>query len=420
MVQFGNDLPETGDVEVDLVSNSWQGHGHDRNPAFKNVLLHVIWEGAQKTSLPTLALRPVLDCSLSDLALWLASDTAREFPGSLRGRCYAVTKELPASRREELLRQAALVRLQSKAAQLQARAREAGWEQALWEGLFRALGYKHNVWPMQRLAELQGMLQPRKDGLTLLPLQARLFGMGGLLPQELTRAQASTDSYIRGLWDHWWRERDTLAENVLPRNLWRFHGLRPANHPQRRLALAAHWMAQDSIPNRLESWCAQAIKKSHLVGSLLAVLQVPEDQFWSWHYTLRSPRLKKAQPLLGATRVTDLAVNVILPWLWSRASEGRNTLLQQELERRFLEWPPAEDNSVLRLARQRLFGGLGRRELLGTAAAQQGLLQITRDYCEQTNPICENCRFPALAGHFVPVGDKERIFPGTFPGGGVQ
>jgi hypothetical protein len=37
------------------------------------------------------------------------------------------------------------VRLRSKAAQFQARARQAGWEQSLWEGLFRGLGYKRNV-----------------------------------------------------------------------------------------------------------------------------------------------------------------------------------------------------------------------------------------------------------------------------------
>jgi predicted transcriptional regulator len=44
-----------------------------------------------------------------------------------------------------LVNKGALVRMQGKAAQFEARARQAGWEQALWEGLFRALGYKHNV-----------------------------------------------------------------------------------------------------------------------------------------------------------------------------------------------------------------------------------------------------------------------------------
>jgi hypothetical protein len=123
-------------------------------------------------------------------------------------------------------------------------------------------------------------------------------------------------------------------------------------------------------------------------------LQIEPDEFWSWHWTIRSPRLKKPQPLLGAARVTDLAVNVILPWLWIRAFEGKNLELQREIENRFNTWPAAEDNSVLKLARQRLLGSV-RRPLL-TAAEQQGLIQIVRDFCDHSNAICENCRFPEL------------------------
>ena len=119
------------------------------------------------------------------------------------------------------------------------------------------------------------------------------------------------------------------------------------------------------------------------------------DEFWSWHWTFKSARLAKPQPLLGAARVTDLAVNVVLPWLWIRAQEGGNEKLQREIERRFLAWPAAEDNSVLKLARQRLLGTSSARVLNG-AAAQQGLMQIVRDFCEHSNAVCTDCRFPEL------------------------
>jgi hypothetical protein len=33
---------------------------------------------------------------------------------------------------------------------------------------------------------------------------------------------------------------------------------------------------------------------------------------------------------------------------------------------------------------------------LKTASAQQGLMQIVRDFCEHSNAICEACRFPEL------------------------
>ena len=129
------------------------------------------------------------------------------------------------------------------------------------------------------------------------------------------------------------------------------------------------------------------------MASLHEIFQVERDEFWSWHWTFKSARLTKPQPLLGEARVTDLAVNVVLPWLWIRAKEGGNEKIRREMERRFFAWPAAEDNSVLKLARQRLLGTANARVLKG-AAQQQGLMQIVRDFCEHSNAVCADCRFP--------------------------
>jgi hypothetical protein len=399
IIQVGDDPPKSGDVEVDLRSTGWRAHGHDRNPAFQNVILHVIWQSERPSTggPPAAPLRDVLDARLGELSLWLGSEAAQSVPEQLRGRCCTPLRELQPAQLVELLHQAALVRLQSKAAQFHARARQAGWVQALWEGLFRALGYKHNVWAMQRLAELRprwatGSAKP-------LTLQARLLGLSGLLPAELTRSRSGADNYLRRVWDQWWRERDEFSDCILPRALWRFHGLRPANHPQRRLALASRWPVDGELASKLERWCARDLLQKALSGSLLETLQVESDEFWSWHFTLRSARLKKSRPLLGASRVTDLAVNVILPWLWSRAKEDEDRAARSVIEQRYFAWPPAEDNSLLRLARQRLLGGASRRALPG-AAAQQGLVQIVRDFCEHSNSLCENCKLPDLVSEW--------------------
>ena len=408
VVQFGAEPPSAGDIEVDLRASGWHAHGHDHNPAFRNVILHVVWEDGLPAAgaPPVLRIREVLDAPLGELSLWLNSEAAGAMPEELRGRCCAPLRALPASQLLALLHQAAQVRLQSKATQFQARARQVGWEQSLWEGLFRALGYKNNVWPMQCLAELRPRWQREAEsgeasagGALVLALQARLYGIGGLLPAELTRSQTGSDGYLRRVWDHWWRERDEFSDCLLPRTLWRFHGLRPANHPQRRLALASRWSADGDLASKLERWCSRVIPPAALAGSLLEVFQVGPDDFWSWHFTFRSARLKQLQPLLGETRVTDLAVNVVVPWLWIRAVEGKNEKVQAALQERYFAWPPAEDNSLLRLARQRLLGGAARRAL-PSAAAQQGLIQIVRDFCEHSNAVCENCKLPQLVREF--------------------
>lgn len=395
VIQFGDDAPLTGDVEVDIDRGGWHAHGHDKNPNFRNVVLHVVWElrlnTAPEGAPPAIAIGDKLDAPLGELSLWLNSEEVESLPAKLRGQCSAPLRELSAEKLRDLLLQAAQIRFRGKAAQFQARARQFGWEQALWEGIFRALGYKHNVWPMQYLAEnRERWFAPRTPPLVL---QARLLGVAGLLPSELTRTRTSADSYLRTVWDHWWRERGEFSDCVLPREAWRFHGQRPANHPQRRIALAAHWAAANALPATVERWCARKFNDGEMAGALAEVLKIGPDDFWSWHWTIRSPRLKKAQPLLGGSRVSDLAVNVILPWLWVRAFEGKNLQLQHEIENRFNAWPASEDNAVLRLARQRLLGGASRRALR-SAAEQQGLIQIVRDFCDHSNAICDNCRFP--------------------------
>lgn len=406
VLQQGNRTAQSGDVEVDLRPNGWRAHGHDRNPAFRKVLLHVVWDGAGARVFkgPTLALRSLLDAPLTELSSWLEHTPDKVLPDGFLGRCAAPLRELPEEHLNELLQQAARVRFEAKAAQLQARARQAGWDQALWEGLFRAAGYQHNVWPMQCLAESRGRWF--KEETSAFVLQARLFGLSGLLPTELSRREVSADGYLRRIWDAWWRERDEFSDVVLPREAWRLHGLRPANHPQRRLALAAYWSAAGDLPARVERWSLTPIAVSDLAASLGAVFYVAQDDFWSWHWSFRSVRLPRKQQLLGAARVTDLAINVVLPWLWTRAQEGKNEKLRREIERRHLVWPAAEDNAILRLARQRLLSHSSPK-WFRHAAQQQGLMQIVRDFCDHSNAVCDQCGFPQLVRDWTVAGFKK-------------
>jgi hypothetical protein len=98
--------------------------------------------------------------------------------------------------------------------------------------------------------------------------------------------------------------------------------------------------------------------------------------------------------MLGAARAADLAVNIILPWFWIRATLGGNDQLKEEAWRRFRLWPASQDNGVLRLARTRLFGG-AHGDRRWTAAEQQGLLQVVHDFCGHSNALCDACVMPA-------------------------
>ena len=261
VLQFENEPPISGDVEIDLQASGWHAHGHNKNPDFKNVILHVVWDAPKKSESVffILPLKNVLDAPLAELALALENEA--RLPENLRGQCAAPLRDLAEPQLAELLQAAAKVRFQNKANAILARAKNAGWEQALWENLFRALGYKNNVWPMQNLAETKARWA--RGANSAFEIQSRLLGISGLLPEELTRAQKTSDTFLRRAWDLWWRDRDEFESCTLPRAVWKFHGLRPANHPQRRLALAAHWLASENLVSQIEAWGAE-IGRAHV------------------------------------------------------------------------------------------------------------------------------------------------------------
>ncbi len=393
VVQFENAPPLMGDIEIDIDAQNWRGHRHEDNPAYRGVILHVVWQGsaADNPKAPVLLLSKFLDSPQAALEAELGSEILE--PSFSKGECATPLRKFTQEELADLLGKAAEVRLVNKAAFFQARAREAGWEQALWEGLMGALGYKNNTWPMRRLAELLPLF-PARDQETLLQAQARLLGLAGLLPTSLSSSGREASAYLSQLWDCWWRERHHWADYVLPAALWRTHGLRPANFPQRRLALAAHWWKQGQLVDRVEGWFLAEAPERFYRASLLEILQVETDPFWSWHWTLRSRRLNRPQPLLGSQRLTDLAMNVVLPWCVSRGELAGNVELSARARHRFFHWPPGEENAVLRKARRRLFGA--GHQKAKTAAEQQGLMQIVQDFCNHSNALCDDCEFPQL------------------------
>lgn len=382
-----------GDVEVDIEPGGWFAHGHRSNPAYRNVVLHVVWETPPAPSTgtpPAWAMRPALEAPLRTLVPWLEGEAPGLIPSNVRGGCCAPLRQLPDASVASLLLQAARHRLDRKAGEMVHRARHRGWEGALWEGLVSALGYRHNTWPLRCLAE---WVAPGRDAMDVAGAQACLLGLSGLLPAHPDGPNAAA---WRQVWDRWWREAGRWPAGGLPREAWRLGGLRPANHPERRIALAAHWLAMGPRGPALVDALLGAADTRDAVERAARALQPPPDPFWDAHWTLGSAASPTA-PLLGAPRMADLVVNVVLPWLWARATTATGSAgeVRARVGRLFEEWPASEDNAVLRMARLRLLGG-ERRRLPRTAALQQGLLQVAADFCNASNALCEGCRFPSM------------------------
>lgn len=394
VVRIGDGPALRGDVEIDVELAGWRAHGHDTNPAFGNVILRVVWKLPRRNHDAILALHPHLDSPWPKLKEWALNEPVGELPARLQGACCEPMRGMSETRRNELLDQAALVRLDSKAGQLETRARQVGWGLALIEGLFAGLGYKRNAWPMRQVARAMSEMElKRADSDNETVRLALMLGIAGLMPDDWSRTNQRSSKYLTELWSAWWRLREAARDHVLPSDIWRFSGVRPSNRPERRLALAAQWLDSADLPGRIEEWCGGEAPVRAAANRLLQILGQQSPSFFDDHCTFSAKPLARKAPLIGTARLTDLAVNTVLPWLHARAAVGRNRKLANRIESLYLTWPKSEDNSVLRLARQRLLGTRSVR-VLKSAGQQQGLLQIVRDFCAHTDSLCIGCPFP--------------------------
>jgi len=374
-----------GAVEIDPEPEDWERHGHSINPAFNDVILHVFGGGDRPTPrrffTRTSDHRNVIQVRLD---LDSAEQSLRHRPPAraVSGRCAPRLRDLESKELNALIESAARHRLEQKARRFARSAQIHGWDQAIYEGIAEALGYHPNQLPMRFLAQRQPLHQLRSQ--PQLRREATLFGASGFLSATgHDAARPATRTYLRSLWEQWWRLRD--SESVLPGIRWSLTGIRPLNHPHRRLgALAAlldRWSEFRTLlpglnANPLNDWPRR-------VTSFLGTLRHPH---WSWHYTLSSAPSATALALFGKERIHDLHGNVLYPIaVHDRADQWKG----------YTSLAGAKINDKLDRAALRLLGNRPDREtLIRPYFRQQALLQLYEDFCLEDTTDCIGCPFP--------------------------
>lgn len=407
VIAFDDAAPQMGDVEVHLRANDWHQHGHDGDPLYNNVVLHVaLWHSGGERPATTAAGRAIsrlvmggqLDAPLE--RLYDEIDPA-DYPYDLDshvGHCEARLRMLPPETVIALLDEAGLERLRMKARRMTRWIQRHGVEQALYSGVMEALGYKHNKEPMRLLAERLPVARLRE--LPAAQAQALLLGVAGFLPERTVAASdAATRRHVKTLWDVWWKARDEFAERALTREAWRMAGLRPANFPWRRLAavaqlLAAHWELWPKIEAVLV-----AKREAQRAARLEALFTELEDPYWSRRYSFASKAQPKAGQLIGEARARDIVINVVLTAAVAQAKLLERPALAEAAENIFTGYPATEPNALARFTAHRLFGQRPPRGIR-TAARQQGLLQVFHDFCLNDRSACAQCKFPEVAAQF--------------------
>jgi hypothetical protein len=367
--------PIRGAIEFDLADRSWETHGHSINPAFDDAILHVFVDQSDRVFFTRTQSHRNVPQVRVDLAT-LPDKFPAAVPLARPGRCQAPLKNLPTRQLESILAAASQFRLQRKAARLKNIAETHGRDNALFQEIAAALGYKENKLAFTLLAQRLPVASLRNE---MDAIEALLFGVAGFLSgPDLAAYRDDTRGYVRELWDHWWPYRDAMQRLVLPKKLWRLGGARPLNHPQRRLGalalLAEQWPAFMKVVARRND------KAAH---DFLVDLHHP---FWSFHYTVTAERAPNEMAVIGESRVADIMANVLLPYF---LAEGTQIWPVYE------KLPARLSNRRLETGATRLFGDDPRRtKFTKTIAQQQGLLQIYEDFCLQDNSDCAQCPFP--------------------------
>jgi hypothetical protein len=387
-----------GDIEVHVRPLDWRRHGHSADPRYRNVVAHVTYfPGALP---PGLLPEGAVSIGLRDglarnrgFAFDLIDVSSYPWPvRALRPPCADTFAGMTPEELGGFLESAGERRLQLKAERMLATAGERDREQMLYEEVLSALGYKHNRMVFRQLARrvpVQTLKQYAKGD----PVKAYalLAGVSGLLPDRpLPAWDEETRAFFRRVWDMWWKLQGQWGDHALGRKDWRLAGVRPVNHPLRRLMAAAMLAAdRQTLSARLISYVDPEHER-FLERLSQAFSDLPQDGYWSHRLGVNSPRRAAPLALIGDERATAIVMNVAIPFL---AAGGHLGPSHQTLLRSL---PPEQDNTLIRTTARLLLGRDHNPALYRSALRQQGLIQIFQDFCLHDRTRCQTCALPSL------------------------
>lgn len=364
-----------GAIELDPDLRDWERHGHSENPAYDGVVLHLFFDlsGKARCFTRTASHLNVPQVRLDLNALRPGPPKFAEAEARL-GRCSFPLRKMEPLKVERLLTAAAQYRLKLKAARFARVTDIHGRDEAVFQAMAEALGYVNNKLSMRVLAQRLPLSFLKQNGTDA---EALLFGAAGFLNQpSFEEASPEARPYLRNLWETWWKYRSDFDRTLE----WVLAGVRPTNHPQRRIgALAAIYSKWSEFRVLADPDKFSRKKIETFLGKL-------EHSYWSRHYTLRSKSTGKNMALVGKSRVADMLANIFIP-----ASIRERPALWEE----YRKFRAELDNHKVRRAALRLFGDdpdmAQKKKWL---YQQQALLQIYDDFCLADESDCEDCPFP--------------------------
>jgi hypothetical protein len=361
-----------GSIELHRATSDWTAHGHQLDPAYNDVVLHVVWDDDARqpvrrndaATVPTLLLPDHLPGPLGDFAGnpllrplgaigfdYCAPTVAAVNPAALRS-----TWERAGDERMRLKTQAVAARLAGEPP-----------AQTLYTLLLDALGYTRNREPMRAVAErlpfdhLDARLIGREIEERFVRAAGLLLGLAGFLPlspheQELGELNPAHVARIEDAWKNlgsaW------CGIEILPSS-WTLARVRPAAHPIRRLLAMATLLARLSA-GLVEDFCVR-----------LEVVNA-HDALQDW--------LTDENRYLGRSHAHEMIVNVLVPFALAYGDLTEQPEITERAADLWTALPAGQGNAVIKRMVAQLCGDHPLRT--GSARAEQGLLHLNATGCQ--------------------------------------
>lgn len=349
-----------GNVEIHLRSSDWLLHGHQNDPGYNNVILHVVLENDKEITLPNGISLPVLILPVDDHLFENYRELLSEHNWPA---CHRNISSIDAIFRFVAFDALLVERLSGKTLSIEKLLNDNrnNWNETFHQLLAKNFGFKTNALPFEMLARCTPLSILAKHKKNLFQTEAILFGQSGLLNEELLG-----DDYFLNLRDEYSYFSKKYQLKGMESYLWKFMRLRPANFPTIRIAQFA------SLVHQSESLLSRLVEESN-PKRVLDFFNVKASPYWDCHYrfNLLSPIGEKH---LGESSRNNIVINTIVPFLFVYGERNNiPELKQRSLD--LLEMLPPESNSIIK---RWIEIGIPARN----AFDSQALIQLKNGYCE--------------------------------------
>lgn len=350
-----------GNIEIHIKSSDWYVHHHERDAAYENVILHVVWEHdteifrSDNTEIPVLELKQYVDKATIDNYQSLVSPKSWI---NCEKQLASIDSFVIKNWQERLF----FERLERKSKPIFELLEQTNqdWEAVLFCLLAKNFGLNTNGELFLKMGQSIPFSVIRKESFEMGNLEALIFGNAGLLDAE------KEDTYFKDLKIRFFylMHKYQLEKTVLAPL--QFFKHRPDNFPTIRLAQLAHlYHSQQNLFSKVSAL--------NSVQELYEIFEVATSAYWENHYQFdkESPKKKKK---LSSSFIDLLIINTIIPIQFAYAKSQGKAISEELIA--LLDEVAAEKNAVIDK-----FNSFG--VLSNSAFDSQSLLQLKNEYCNK-------------------------------------